>query len=208
VLNLLKLLSRLSCFSQDGCDYARVSGQSIADITSNPSTPFIDTGFSHYRAPVLINGEWVIDMTTPCMEYNTEVVNIGAAAKFAQIASFVGSVLGGASAIFVWFSLCLLIDRSRWRWIACEFLAASILQALSFTLFASSLCKTNNCSMEYGARTATLAAIMWLVSALILFYHVPSVRVSSSSAQQRSSQVDVPDRNSEAGNQAGVPELL
>ncbi len=161
---------------------------------------------------MLINGEWVIDMTTPCVEYNIDVVNVGAVAKFAQIAYFVGSVLGGAGAIFMWFSLCLVIDRSRWRWVACELLAASILQALSFTSFASSLCKTNNCSMEYGARATILACVMWIVSAFVLFYYVPSAGVSSSSAQQHSSQVDVPNRNSEAGNHArnppGMPEII
>lgn len=154
-------------------------------------------------------------MTTPCVEYDTDIVTIGAAAKFAKIASFLASVLGGAGAIFIWFSLCLVIDKTRWRWVACELLAASVLQALSFTSFASSLCQTNHCSMYYGARTNLLACIVWAVSALALVCYVPRARVTSGSAQQQlPSQAEVTNRNNDAiGNQAGaaapgVPEII
>lgn len=154
-------------------------------------------------------------MTTPCVEYNTDIVTIGAAAQFAKVASFLASVLGGAGAIFIWFSLCLFIDRTRWRGVACELLMACVLQALSFTSFASSLCQTNNCSMSYGARANLLACIMWAVSALILFCYVPTARGTSGGAQQRSSQVQMHDRNNETGiptapstSVSVVPELI
>ena len=154
---------------------------------------------------------WVLDMSVPCQAYNTDIVNIGAAAQFAKVASFMATVLGGAGAIFIWHSLCIEIDRVRWRWLAIEFLLASVLQALSFTSFASSLCQTNVCAMDFGARANLLACIMWALSSFLLICYAPSARVKSS-AQQLQSQVDMPDRNTETGNQTGtaapgVPEL-
>ena len=133
-------------------------------------------------------------MTIPCVEFNTDIVHIGAATQFAKFSSFLASVLGGGGSIFLWVSLCFVFDKIRWRWVAVELMVASFLQALSFTWFASSLCQSNDCAMYYGSRSNLIACVMWAFAAMILFCKAPMVRDPSTLPPQ----IDTPRlRNNE-----------
>lgn len=206
VASLFATMAWLACLSKDGCDYARVTGPIVADITNNPSIPFIDAGLSRYRAPILnpMNGQWVLDLSVPCEEYNTDVIDIDAAWTFAKITSFLALVFGGGGAIFVWFSSCYVFQRHVWRWAGYELLVATALLALTFAWFATGMCHGNDgkdeCAMHYGARADILACILWAGATLFILCKYPAERVGipeaarNDAAQQSSTEVEMSDR--------------
>ena len=64
----------LACLSKNGCDYARLTGPIVADITNNPVIPFIDVGFNRYREPIFQDSEWIMDPNlVECEEFNTDI---------------------------------------------------------------------------------------------------------------------------------------
>lgn len=194
-----------SCLSKDGCDYARVTGPSVADITNNPNIPFIDAGFTRYRKPTIdttSGEEWGLNLNIPCEVYNTNVVPIDAAWNFSKVAAFLSLMLGGAGAMFLWFSSCFVYKKNVWRWAGYELLSAAILQALTFVWFATELCQTNTCSLQYGARADILACILWGAAAFIIFCKYPSVRLYRlENPTQQQQQQPVITREVEMSNQ-------
>ncbi len=189
----------LRCLSKDGCDYAQVTGPSVAEITTNPNVPFIYVGFKSFREPRLKDGEWIKDISIPCSEYNVDSVNKDGAWFFAYCAAFLGLVLGGGGAMFIWFSSCFIFEKNVWRWVGYELLAATFLQSLTYTWFATALCKSNECRMEYGARADLVATILWLTSTLCIFCRYPRVRVKT----QQEREVEFSNQN-QSGEQAAV----
>eukprot|EP00585_Thalassiosira_rotula_P007861 CAMPEP_0196156304 /NCGR_PEP_ID=MMETSP0910-20130528/42129_1 /TAXON_ID=49265 /ORGANISM="Thalassiosira rotula, Strain GSO102" /LENGTH=214 /DNA_ID=CAMNT_0041420719 /DNA_START=70 /DNA_END=714 /DNA_ORIENTATION=- len=196
-----------ACLSKDGCDYARVTGPIVADITNNPKTPFIDAGFNHYREPLYnaVTGEWGFDFTLPCQEYNTDIVNIDGVWGFARFASFLSLVFGGGGALFIWFSMCFTFRKNTWRWAGYELLSATILLVLSYTWFATEMCHGNwesgqdKCSMHYGARADILACILWAVSSVLIFCKYPTEKRSP----QASDSIQSPRTELEMSEQSG-----
>ena len=143
------------------------------------------------------DGDWYIDKSTPCLEYNIESMNKDGAWYFAYCTTFLGLVLGGGGAIFIFFSLCVVFEKNVWRWAGSELLIASIFQSLTYTWFATSLCKSNECHMEYGARADLVATILWLTSALCIFCMYPRVRGGEIEQNQSGEVAASPERNSE-----------
>ena len=178
----------------------------MSEITNDPNTPFVDAGLSHYRAPTLNDsGEWVLDYTVPCEDYNLDVVTIDAAWRCASFTAFLSVVLGGGGAMYVFLSSCIVFRRSAWRWAGYELLAAVLCQVLTFSWFATSICHENDnaCALNYGARADILAAGMWASAAACLFRHHPSARKTSppasnsASAPQPPAVVEMADRAGE-----------
>ena len=184
-----------------------MTGPSVAEITNNPDVPFINVGFKSFREPTLEDGEWINNFSMPCLEYNDDSVNKDGAWFFAYGTAFLGLVLGGGGAMLVWFSSCFVFEKNVWRWVGNELLAATILQSLTYTWFATTLCKSNECRMEYGARADLVATILWSTSTLCIFCRYPRVRVKAqqgreiemSNQNQLVEPTDVapPDRDSE-----------
>lgn len=195
-------LAWLACLSKDGCDYARVTGPIVADITNNPDVPWIDAGFFYYREPKYQNMEWIVDLSEPCQVYNTDVVNIDAAWTFAKFTAFVALVLGGSGAIFVWFASFFAYKKHTWRWAGYEMLAAVVLQALTYTWFATSLCRGNegqdNCDMHYGAQADIIAIVLWTVAVLFILCKYPKERNNNAdnreTSQQTPTEVEMTDQ--------------
>eukprot|EP00581_Thalassiosira_minuscula_P016065 CAMPEP_0183726102 /NCGR_PEP_ID=MMETSP0737-20130205/22367_1 /TAXON_ID=385413 /ORGANISM="Thalassiosira miniscula, Strain CCMP1093" /LENGTH=300 /DNA_ID=CAMNT_0025957327 /DNA_START=156 /DNA_END=1058 /DNA_ORIENTATION=+ len=197
---MFSTMAWFACLSKNGCDYARVTGPIVADITNNPDTPFIEAGFNYYREPVYDrrSGNWMVDPLVPCKEYNTDIVDIDAAWNFAKFASFVSLVLGGGAALFVWFSTCYVFKKNVWRWVGYELAGAVILLSLTFTWFATSMCKGNDgqdkCALNYGSRMDIIACALWTVAAMYIFCCYPKLPEK------------VPDRN-EQHRDAGEVEM-
>lgn len=177
-----------------------MTGPSVAEITNNPDVPFIDVGFRSFRKPILEDGEWIKDVSIPCLEYNDDSVNKDGAWYFAYGTAFLGLVLGGGGAMFIWFSSCFVFEKNVWRWAGYELLAATIFQSLTYIWFATTLCKSNECRMEYGARADLVATILWSTSTLCIFCRYPRVRVK---AQQEREEVEMSNQN-QSGEQTDV----
>lgn len=179
----------------------------MSDITNNPNIPFIDAGFTHYREPTLnaVNGEWISNNTIPCEPYNTDVVNIDGAWSFAKLTAFLSLVFGGGGALFIWFSSCFVFQKHIWRWAGYELLVATVLQILTYTWFATSLCHGNDgqdkCVMHYGARADILACVLWAGATLFIFCKYPGEKVASPEARNAVQQP--PPTGVEMANRSG-----
>lgn len=179
-----------------------MTGPSVAEITNNPDIPFIYVGFKSYREPVFnpLDGEWINDYSTPCFEYNADSVNKDGAWYFAYSTAFLGLLFGGGGAMFIWFSSCFVFERNIWRWAGYELLAATVLQSLTYTWFATSLCQSNDCRMESGARADLVVTILWLTSTMCIFCRYPTVRDKN---VQQGREVEMSNRD-QSGEQAQV----
>ena len=176
---LFASMAWLASLSKDGCDYARITGPIVADITNDPDVPFIDAGFRHYRQPRFQDMEWITDQSIKCEPYNTDIVSIDGVWVFANMTSFLALVFGGSAALFIWFASFLAFRKKTWRWAGYELLLAVGFQALSFVWFANNLCDDNDCKMHYGAKVDIVASVLWLVASLFIFCKYPKGYVIS-----------------------------
>ncbi|KAL7545380.1 hypothetical protein ACHAWF_008729, partial [Thalassiosira exigua] len=202
--------------SQDGCDYARLTGPTVAEITDDPDVPFVDLGFGHYREPVFQDDKWVVDFDVPCEPYNPDVVTADGVWTFAKITSFLGLTLGGAGALFLWFSSCVFFKRNTWRWAGYEVSAAVACQALTFSWFGTSLCRgesddgKDSCAMQYGARADILACCLWAVAVSFIFCMYPLDRANKASNdydRRQLSEVELADQTDYDRRQLSEVEL-
>ena len=195
---LFSTFAWLSSLTQDGCDYARLTGPIVTELTNDPQIPFLDVGFNQFRSPELdpITSQWVVDYRLPCQDYNTDVVEMDAFWKVSKGTAFLSLVFGGGGALFLWFSSCFVFSRGTWRWAGYELLAATICQALSFLWFKTSLCHgsegMDNCSLYYGSKTDILACCFWGVSVLAIFGKYPMATNKSLNAPDRGGGSSVP----------------
>eukprot|EP00970_Alexandrium_tamarense_P005710 scaffold933_cov190-Alexandrium_tamarense.AAC.30 len=178
----------LSSLSQDGCDYARLTGPIVADITNNPDIPFLDVGFNQYREPLQhpTEGTWYVDYRLNCDPYNTDVVNIGGVWSFSKVMAFLSLVFGGGGSLFLWFSTCFIFTKGTWRWAGCELVAATVCQSLSFVWFKVDMCHGNDgqdkCELNYGSKANILASIFWLASVVCIFGKYPKAKTIATEA--------------------------
>ncbi|EED94413.1 predicted protein [Thalassiosira pseudonana CCMP1335] len=170
----------LSSLSQDGCDYARLTGP--IDI------PFLDVGFNQYREPLQhpTEGTWYVDYRLNCDPYNTDVVNIGGVWSFSKVMAFLSLVFGGGGSLFLWFSTCFIFTKGTWRWAGCELVAATVCQSLSFVWFKVDMCHGNDgqdkCELNYGSKANILASVFWLASVVCIFGKYPKAKTIATEA--------------------------
>lgn len=170
----LSTMAWIASLSQDGCDYARLSGSSVVALTNSDTIPFLEVGFNGYRNPDYdpTKGEWKVDYTSNCNEYDG--VDIDISWRLAQAFAFVALVFGGGAALFLWFSSCFVFGPGTWRWAGYEVLAASLFQAASFIWFNNAMCKSgNNCGLFFGSKADIVAASFWFASAIFIFVRYP-----------------------------------
>eukprot|EP00542_Grammatophora_oceanica_P017329 CAMPEP_0194048474 /NCGR_PEP_ID=MMETSP0009_2-20130614/27396_1 /TAXON_ID=210454 /ORGANISM="Grammatophora oceanica, Strain CCMP 410" /LENGTH=233 /DNA_ID=CAMNT_0038694339 /DNA_START=191 /DNA_END=892 /DNA_ORIENTATION=- len=166
----------MASVSQDGCDYSRVAGPAIQDLTNTITLPWIEVGFIAYRVPTYSAEDevWFIDYNVGCVALEDSMVD--GYWKAAKGFAFMALVLGGSGALFTWFSSCFIFSPATWRWAAYQILTASICQCLAFMWFATSFCKSNSCDMFYGSKADILSAVLWLASAVMMIARYPSPR--------------------------------
>jgi hypothetical protein len=165
--------------TQDGCDYARLTGPTVAELTNDPTVPFVEVGFHQYRIPSEgDNGEWTVSYVDGCEDYNTDVVDVNGVWTFAKITGYVSLVLGGAGALFLLFSCCFLHSKTTWRWAGYELLVATVMLLLTFSWFGTSMCRGDGdkCTLSYGSKADRLTLILWVVSTTMIFARFPSPR--------------------------------
>lgn len=69
----LSTVAWLASLSQDGCDYAKMTGFFVAEATQSASVEFLEVGFTAYRQPVLEGDDWKIQRTGECLAYDENV---------------------------------------------------------------------------------------------------------------------------------------
>lgn len=146
-----------------------------AELT-DPSVPFLEVGFNQYRKPTKgDDGEWYISYTTGCEDYNTDAINIDGVWRFAKITGFLSLVLGGAGALFLWFSSCFRYSKTTWRWSGYELAFATIMQLLTYSWFGTNMCQGDGdrCALAYGSKADILTLILWFISAVLIFAKLP-----------------------------------
>jgi len=172
---VLSTVAWLSSLSQDGCDYARLTGFIVAEATQSTAVEFLEVGLTAYREPVLEGDEWHIQYTGTCLAYDETIFKQDVYWTAAKAFAFIALVLGGGGALFLWFSSCFVFSRGTWKWAGYEVLLASIFQLLSFLWFATAICNTGDsqCTPSYGSKADIAAAGLWLTSALTIFCRYP-----------------------------------
>ena len=162
---------------QDGCDYARLTGDIVRTIAIQDDAPWLEVGFAAYREPIqnIETGEWDVVYTGSCLEYPEDVVDIDTNWNVAKAFAFLALVLGGGGTFFLWFNTCCVFSRGTWRWAGYEVLLASIFQTLSFLWFNTSMCQDpqNDCSLFWGSKTDIVASVFWFVAAVSIFCYYP-----------------------------------
>lgn len=192
---VLCTLAWLASLSQDGCDYSTVSGPIVQELTNSKDSniPFVEIGFVAYREPVYSEetDSWAIVYTGPCMRYDSELEDSYWIA--AKAFAFGALVLGGASALFLWFSTCFVFSRGTWRWAGYQVLLAFICQLLAFLWFGTAMCQVeeNKCDLFYGSKADIGAAVLWFVAALMVFCRYPKPKVNEIERNEPGPSVEV-----------------
>jgi len=172
----LATLAWIASLSQDGCDYARLEGPIVGDLTGNlEDIPFLEVGMKAFRIPKYdVNaGKFEIVYAEDCMGYGD--YEVGFAFEMARVFAFLALVFGGGGALFLWFSSCFVFGPSTWKWAGYEVAIATFFQILAFCWFGSDLCKNGGtCTAHYGAHSDIIALIFWCISAVLIFRRYPS----------------------------------
>ena len=188
---VLSTIAWLASLMEDGCDYAAVSGDvlgengfGVAGDTNPP--PYVEIGFSGWSHPIYYPEDqvWKANMRGSCLPFpailnddgsTTPVVAMDASWMVAKAFDFLSLVLGGGGALFLWFSSCFVFGPGSWRWAGYEVFAASILQALAFVWFNTTLCTStgNSCRLFVGSNTDIMAATFWMIAAISIFVKYP-----------------------------------
>lgn len=181
----LSFAAWVASLSQDGCDFATVSGpiisQLMVDEEKSNSVPYLEFGFNGYRIPMLDSendGEqWYIDYTSKCHDYGEDFVVRDIYWEISRAFSFLSLVLGGGGAIFLWFSGCFIFSPATWRWTGYEILVAAMFQLGSFLWFQTTVCQDNPdnmCQLRFGSKSDIVAITFWLISAFAILIKYPS----------------------------------
>ena len=196
---LLATIGWLATLTEDGCNYAIIEGAMVTEMTTNPDMPFLEVGFNRYReASLNDDGTWAIDYYQLCKYYNEDIVNIDGVWKFSKLVSFLALVLAGAAVLLIWFSSCFIFSRNTWKWIGCELLTATVLKLLSYSWLATSMCRSNTCSISYGAKADIVACVLWFISGVLVLLRYPNPKLantptSTNATTSEPSALEIPD---------------
>jgi len=191
----LSTMGWIASLAQDGCDYSRLTGPTVDDLTAGTAVvvvggiPYLEVGFNAYRAPQYWpqDNEWKVDYSSRCIAYDPDVVNMDIFWKLGKAFEFFSLVLGGGGALFLWFSGCFVFSPATWRWAGHEVFAASTFQSMAFIWFATSMCRQegNTCSSFFGSKADVAAAAFWLTSALAIYLRYPLPQPKDGGEQQQ-----------------------
>lgn len=179
----LATLAWIASLSQDGCDYARLEGSSVIELTGGEESPWLEVGMSAFRMPQyeVTSDKYIIDYKEDCISYGD--VKLGVAFEAARIFAFTALVFGGGGALFLWFSSCFVFGPGSWKWAGYEVAIAAFFQVLAFCWYDNDICKKsgNTCTPHYGSNSDIIAFVFWLCAAGLIFrkYPEPTEKVSN-----------------------------
>lgn len=196
---ILTTMAWLISLSQDGCDYARITGPIVNKmINANSASdsrnegpartnsteksmiiPFLELGLSAYRAPTfnMESNNWEIDYRGDCLSYDTAIIDMDDAWTASKMFAFLGLVLGGGGSVFLWISSCCIFSPGTWRWAGYEVLLAFLFQMLSFSWFVTDICHRGACSLGWGSKTNIYGSFCWGFASYCIFCKYPAPRL-------------------------------
>ena len=167
-------LAWLCSLSQDGCDYSRLEGPIVKEITNSQIIPFLEIGLIAYREPAYHaeDDSWRIVYSGSCLPFEIPIQDSywTAAKGFA----FFALVFGGAGALFISFSTCFVFSRGTWRLAGYQVMVACMCQCLSFLWFATGICNDNSCKLFFGSNADICASTFYLVASLLIVTRYPT----------------------------------
>lgn len=193
-------LAWLCSISQDGCDFARLEGPIVREITNSEIIPFLEIGFVAYRKPQYHaeDDSWRVLYAGTCLFFDSSIQDSYWTA--AKALAFVALVLGGAGALFVCFSTCFVFSRATWRWAGYQIMLACLCQCLSFLWFATDICYVNSCDLFFGSKADICASVFYLGAGLLILTRYPNPTPKVDNRQFNPPQVETTDTG---GN--GIP---
>ncbi|KAL7529599.1 hypothetical protein ACHAXR_004250 [Thalassiosira sp. AJA248-18] len=202
---VLTTLGLCASFADDGCDYARLRGPSVELLTGSAAVPFVDCGMAAYRIPGFYPAEnlWRVVYSDECQPY--EYMNLLADTSWvaAEWLKFLGLVVGGTTAMFLWTSTCLTLRPNYWQGAGIGAAVACLCHMCSFVWFYTKLCHTgttnfgdfeagrevevnpnmvgsknaiatSECALFFGSKCAITSCLLWgVASAVILLREYP-----------------------------------
>lgn len=187
----LTTLGWAASIAHDGCDYARLKGPAVAMLTGSSDVPFVDLGFTAHRIPEFYPADnaWVVAYSDECRPYEYLNVLEDQAWIAAEWLNFLSVVFGGASMMYMWVAMCLVVRPGYWRCVGLGVAVACLCQLFSFIWFHTEICHTNNtnmrdfengvqaeesehgqssCSLFFGSRCAVASSCLYLMSSLVI----------------------------------------
>lgn len=193
---VLSTLAWFASLSQDGCDYARVTGPIVEEATESKAIPFIEMGLVAYREATYDpdSKSWKGTYTGDCIDYDEDLFTMDGYWKAGKGFAFLAIVLGGGGALFLWFSSCFVFSPGTWRWAGYEVFIASFFQGMQFIWFQNEVCRENDCSLYYGSNLDIAAATLWFVAAMFIFCRYPAPTPKGDDEnEQEMQEVDEPN---------------
>lgn len=211
---LLCTLGWMASLMQDGCEFARVEGPVVAELTTLGELPplWLEFGIGAFRAPSEESMAEVSQNTTKTDfqwqlehwfrhlfegEENCELFQVETMEKFmdnawttARTFAFLALVLGGGGSLFLWASTFFVFTRGTWRWTGYLILIGSLCNSMTFLWYLTSICSWNTCSMYWGSKTNILACSLWFLGGLCIVCRYP---VPVSQRMQKVGQEDPAD---------------
>lgn len=173
---VLSTLAFWTAVVQDGCDYVKLEGGSVEQITESDVIPFMIAGLTHYRAPVFSaeDSGWALVFTGICEEYPAGTTDI--IWTLAKYFAMVSAIFGGSLALFLWFTTCMTFSIRTWRFCAVEAVLATIFRACTFVAFTSSVCTGNgsHCTLAYGSEMDIVGVVLYATAAIAILSHYPA----------------------------------
>lgn len=184
--------------SDDGCDYARLTGSAVELLTGSNIVPFVHVGHAAYRVPDYYPEEnaWRVPFTDECSSYEHTDALIDPSWSASTRFRFMGSVAGMTTAMFLWTSTSLTLRAGHWRACGIGALLTCACHALSFVWFYTKLCSTTTtnyddfvngrevelghdprepgyramttCSLFFGSRCTLASCLLWALVAMIV----------------------------------------
>jgi hypothetical protein len=173
---VLSTLAFWTAVVQDGCDYVKLEGGSVEQITASDLIPYVIAGLTHFMAPVFSTEDsgWALVFTGVCEEYpggTTDMIW-----TLAKYFAMVSAIFGGSLALFLWFTTCLTFSIRTWRFCAVQAVLATVFRACTFLAFASSVCTGNGsqCTLAFGSEMDVVGVVLYAMTAITIMSHYPA----------------------------------
>jgi hypothetical protein len=180
---------------QDGCDFAKVSGPIVAELTTAGEIPppWLEFGIGAFRSPSSdsIEGQdtWYSDFEEECQLFEEESENfMDTAWTTARTFAFLALVIGGGGTVFLWASTFFVFSRGTWRWTGYLIMIGSLCNSMTFLWFLTSVCGWNTCTIFWGAKADMVASSLWFLGGLLIICKYPLP--ISQRLQQQQQQID------------------
>jgi len=179
----LSSMAWIASLSQDGCDYAKLSGSAAFGLTNTESIPWVAVGFNSYRIPEFYANEWQFYYSNDCIPFPSQTDNgwnSDSFWQFGSVMSTISTIIGGGGCLFLWtVALGLVVSKRTWRWGGIKFMIASACNILSFFWFANRQCveEGSECSLLYGSKANTASLFFYAAASFSILTKYPDPKV-------------------------------